>query len=240
MNGVYNSNGKSNLRNRTSKSTAQPGQLIKKGSTKESYRGLFASAINRRAFLKTSSAMSLFVALAASRLSLANPQSSSEVPSWETSPGDMSTNKNYFTEAQHKVLDAVQMQLFPDDGNGPGARDLNAIAYLEWAMTDPQNKEDGDPDFIAKGIGWLDDLSEQTQGDSFIKLSDKQQEKVLKQIAKSQAGENWLSLLMFYLTEALMLDPVYGGNPEMIGWKWLEHQAGFPRPIAGKTYRDFG
>ena len=37
-----------------------------------------------------------------------------------------------------------------------------------------------------------------------------------------------------------MLDPVYGGNPEMIGWKWLEHQPGFPAPIEGKTYRDFG
>ena len=45
--------------------------------------------------------------------------------------------------------------------------------------------------------------------------------------------------VMYYLAEALMLDPVYGGNPDMIGWKWLEHQAGFPRPVAGKTYRDF-
>ncbi len=227
------------MRNRSSKSIAQQRQLNKKVSSKDSYPGLLANIINRRAFLKTSSAMSLFAALAASRLSLADSQSISEVPSWETSTGNLLIGENYFTEAQHIVLDAVQIQLFPDDGNGPGARDLNAIAYLEWAMTDRQNKEDGDPDFIAKGIGWLDDLSEQTQGDSFIKLSDKQQDKVLKQIAKSQAGENWLSLLMYYLAEALMLDPVYGGNPEMIGWKWLEHQAGFPRPVAGKTYRDF-
>jgi gluconate 2-dehydrogenase gamma chain len=239
MNGVFNSNGGSNLRNRTSKSIAQPVQLNKKGSTKDSYMGQFASWMNRRDFLKTSSAISLLVALTACKPSAPSSQTSSEVSSKGTSPENLSTNKNYFTETQHKVIDAVQMQLFPDDGDGPSARDLNAIAYLEWAMTDPQNIKDGDPEFIAKGIGWLDDLSEQTEGASFIKLSDKQQDNVLKQISKSQAGENWLSLLMYYLAEALMLDPVYGGNPEMIGWKWLEHQAGFPRPVAGKTYRDF-
>lgn len=227
------------MRNRSSKSIAQSRPLNKNGPTKDSCLRLFASAINRRAFLKTSSAMSLFTALAASGFSLADSQSISEVSNEKAFPGDLSTRKNYFTDAQHKVLDAVQMQLFPDDGNGPGARELNAMTYLEWAMTDQKNIEDGDPEFIAKGIGWLDDLSEQTQGDRFIKLLDKQQDKVLKQIAKSQAGENWLSLLMYYLAEALMLDPVYGGNPEMIGWKWLEHQAGFPRPVAGKTYRDF-
>ena len=227
------------MRKRSSKSIAQSVQLNKKGSTKDSYLGLLANAINRRAFLKTSSAMSLIATLAASRFSIADSQYISEKPTMERSPGDLSARKNYFTEAQHKVLDAVQIQLFPDDANGPSARDLNAIAYLEWAMTDQQNREDGDPEFVAKGIGWLDDLSEQTQGDSFIKLSDKQQDKLLKQIARSRAGKNWLSVLMYYLAEALMIDPVYGGNPEMIGWKWLEHQAGFPRPVAGKTYRDF-
>lgn len=228
------------MRNRSSKSIAQSGQLNKKGSTKDFYLGLLSGCMNRRAFLKTSSTMSLIATLSASRFSLADSQSISEIPTMEGSPDDLTTRKNYFTKAQHKVLNAVQMQLFPDDGNGPSARDLNAIAYLEWAMTDQQNREDGDPEFIAKGIGWLDDLSEQTQGNSFIKLSDKQQDKVLKQIARSRAGKNWLSVLMYYLAEALMLDPVYGGNPEMIGWKWLEHQAGFPRPVAGKTYRDFG
>jgi len=199
----------------------------------------FASWMNRRDFLKTSSAISLLTILTACDPSTPGSQTSSEVSSKGTPPDKLFTNKNYFTETQHKVIDAVQMQLFPDDGDGPSARDLNAIAYLEWAMTDPQNIKDGDPEFIAKGIGWLDDLSEQTEGTSFIKLSDKQQDNILKQTSKSQAGENWLSLLMYYLAEALMLDPVYGGNPEMIGWKWLEHQAGFPRPVSGKTYRDF-
>jgi gluconate 2-dehydrogenase gamma chain len=148
-------------------------------------------------------------------------------------------SSHYFSDSQRETLRAVQMQLFPDDGNGPGAEDIHAMDYLEWAMTDPKNISDGDPEFIAKGIGWLDDLAIKTEQSEFKKLTNQQKEKLLQQIATSQAGENWLSLLMYYLTEALMLDPAYGGNPNGIGWNWLEHQAGFPQPIKGKTYRDF-
>jgi gluconate 2-dehydrogenase gamma chain len=34
-----------------------------------------------------------------------------------------------------------------------------------------------------------------------------------------------------------MLSPAsYGGNPDGIGWQWLEHQAGFPLPEKGQRY----
>jgi gluconate 2-dehydrogenase gamma chain len=49
-------------------------------------------------------------------------------------------------------------------------------------------------------------------------------------------GRAWLSLLLYYIFEALLSDPVYGGNPGEIGWRWLEHQPGFPRPPADKIY----
>ncbi len=146
---------------------------------------------------------------------------------------------NYLTDEQRKVLDAVQMQLFPEDGDGPGARDLNALAYLEWAMTDPVNVDDGDPVFIGKGIGWLEDLSGTAHGTGFAGLTHESQNELLQQFVQTKPAENWLSLLLFYLTEALMLDPYYGGNPDMIGWMWLQHRPGFPRPVEGKTYRDF-
>jgi len=207
----------------------------KYGSSTKAYSGPLGSGLNRRAFLKTTTAISLLAGLTLYKPSFAAQNDNSD-DSIEVSP---TSGKNFFSNEQHTVLDAVQMQLFPDDGDGPSAHDLNGIAYLEWAMTDQVNINDGDPRFIVKGITWLNDLSRQTHGAFFVELNDSQQDKVLKQVAKSQAGENWLSILLYYLTEALMLDPVYGGNPEMIGWKWLQHQAGFPRPLMGKTYRDF-
>ena len=63
---------------------------------------------------------------------------------------------------------------------------------------------------------------------------------MLRQIEQSNAGQNWLSLLLTYLLEALLADPVYGGNPDGIGWQWLEHQSGFPRPPADKTWYRLG
>ena len=53
---------------------------------------------------------------------------------------------------------------------------------------------------------------------------------LLRQIAKSTAGENWLATLLSYIFEALLAAPIYGGNPGGVGWKWLQHQPGFPLP----------
>ena len=49
-------------------------------------------------------------------------------------------------------------------------------------------------------------------------------------------GENWVSTLLFYICEALLTDPIYGGNPNGIGWAWLAHQPGFPRPSPEQSY----
>ena len=38
------------------------------------------------------------------------------------------------------------------------------------------------------------------------------------------------------LFEALLLDPLYGGNKEEKGWKWLNHTPGFPRPTEELRY----
>jgi len=144
-----------------------------------------------------------------------------------------------FSPHQQAVLQAAQGLLFPADGDGPSAQEINALPYLEWALTDPGNIEDGDREFIHKGIGWLEALSKETHERGFNKLSSTEQHALMQQFSETQRGENWMSLLIYYLLEALLLDPVYGGNPNGIGWKWLEHQPGFPRPGKEQTYRRF-
>jgi gluconate 2-dehydrogenase gamma chain len=34
----------------------------------------------------------------------------------------------------------------------------------------------------------------------------------------------------------MLAPPAYGGNPDGIGWQWLEHQGGFPLPKVGQRY----
>ncbi len=199
----------------------------------------YTNHLSRRAVLEAGVALPLLPTLAACKPAVAELLRRSESAAEDGVFARPPVDRNCFTDEQRLVLDTVQMQLFPEDGNGPSARDLNALAYLEWAMTDPVNVGDGDPDFIGNGIGWLDDVSQTAHGVGFVELTHDLQNEVLAQRAQSKIGENWLSLLMYYLTEALMLDPFYHGNPDMISWMWLEHRPGFPRPVAGKTYRDF-
>ncbi len=131
----------------------------------------------------------------------------------------------------------TQQQLLPDDGNGPSAEDINATLYLKFVLEAPDTDID-DKTFIFDGIKWLNALTDQQFGKSFASLDTEQQDQALKQIAGSNAGERWLSHLLLYLMEALLTDPVYGGNPDGIGWQWLQHQPGFPRPPLDKRYTE--
>ena len=140
------------------------------------------------------------------------------------------------TVARWQLIEAVQAQLFPSEPNSPGAREINALAYLQWVVSDDKI----DPEeraFILRGCDWLEALTRERTGRGFTQLAAAEQAEMLGQIARSEAGENWLSTLLLYLFEALLSDPVYGGNPQGIGWRWLGHRPDFPRPNERNRYR---
>ena len=133
------------------------------------------------------------------------------------------------------TLEATLMHLLPVSDTGPSADKINALVYLHQVMTVQPTGED-EKEFIIKGVGWLNGFSKSQQGKSFVELSVEQKESTLRGISNSTAGSNWLSTLLAYLFEAMLAPPAYGGNPEGIGWQWLEHQGGFPLPKAGQRY----
>ncbi|MCW8911366.1 MAG: gluconate 2-dehydrogenase subunit 3 family protein [Gammaproteobacteria bacterium] len=137
------------------------------------------------------------------------------------------------------TLAVVQEHLFPATEDSPGAADIQARIFLQNMLNAPDTDND-EKEFISNGVSWLNDISTKNYKKSFIELNESDKEKVLRQIEQSQAGERWLSLLLTYLIEALLSDPVYGGNPDGVGWKWLQHQPGFPRPSVDKMYYKLG
>ncbi len=141
-----------------------------------------------------------------------------------------------FSVQQRQTVIAVQEHLFPHLPDSPGAVDINALAYLEQAITAPGI----DPDtrnVIVNGVGRLQDACRERFDLLFDEASFEQREPLLRYLAdETRWGRAWLSLSMYYILEALLSDPVYGGNPDEIGWRWLEHQPGFPRPPADKIY----
>ena len=134
-----------------------------------------------------------------------------------------------------KTFAAVQEHLFPPTKDSPGAENINATLYLKSMLYTPDMEKE-DREFIVNGVRWLDAMSNKMKGKPFSQLLEQDREIVLRRIEESRAGQSWLATLLLYTIEALLADPVYGGNPHAIGWKWLQHQPGFPRPPEDKMY----
>lgn len=137
--------------------------------------------------------------------------------------------------AQWQVMVAVQAHLFPAEANAPGAADVNAAPYLQWVLSDP-TLEKSSRDFFRKGVESIIALSNEKHQRPFPVLSMRQKEKLLRDFEKQAGGRNWLREVLSYILEATLTDPVYGGNPGGIGWKWLAHKPGYKRPPADKRY----
>ncbi len=123
----------------------------------------------------------------------------------------------------------------PSEPNAPGARDVNATRYLQWVLSDPRLALE-QKQFFANGADQLHKLSYDKLQKPFQALNEKQRESILRQLEQMPGGGDWLRELLHYLFEAMFTDPVYGGNPNGIGWKWIGHRPGHKRPPADKRY----
>ena len=138
-------------------------------------------------------------------------------------------------QRQFKIIREVQDVLFPSEGDGPGALEVNADKYLVWVLNDslldPKEKN-----YVIKYIDQIDKSAKDRYGASFLELSKKEREDHIAFIAKESWGKKWLSRILTLIFEALLLDPIYGGNPNNIGWNWLGHHPGQPRPSKEINY----
>ncbi|WP_078120706.1 gluconate 2-dehydrogenase subunit 3 family protein [Thiosocius teredinicola] len=135
------------------------------------------------------------------------------------------------------TLDAVTAHLLPSETDSPGAKEINAVGYLRFVVNDPHVDSD-ERAFVTQGVIWLNQLSHDTHHKTFSELGFDDKESMLRRIAASEAGENWLSTLLTYLFEALLTAPAYGGNPDGIGWRWLQYVPGFPLPDRNTIYSE--
>ncbi len=138
-------------------------------------------------------------------------------------------------ETVWQTLDAVFSHLLPASDSGPSAQDIQATFYL-YQLVHQQPTAEDEIDFIYKGIGWLNGYTQSKQQKNFVELDFETKEVMLRAISRSTAGENWINMMLLNLYEAMLSPPAYGGNPNGIGWQWLNHRAGFPLPKAGQRY----
>lgn len=145
----------------------------------------------------------------------------------------------WVNENPWRTLAELQEHLFPATEDGPGARDIHAVVYLrnnlESARADAELKN-----FILGRIDMLNSLARDRQGADFAALDFTARDDLLRGIVDDAVWRRWLSRLLTFLLESLLADPVYGGNPDGAGWKWLQHQPGFPTPPPGKLWYQLG
>lgn len=152
------------------------------------------------------------------------------------------------TRRQWKTIIVVQDHLFPSEPSAPikksstkrkpsspGAKDINAKAYFYAVLADA-DRDNEDRLLVKNGLIELQDICWKKHQKTFIDLSHKHRDECLKLFEKTSNGTPWIMTVLGYIFEALLVDPVYGGNPKGIGWKWLEHQPGYPRPTADTRY----
>ena len=134
-----------------------------------------------------------------------------------------------------KIVQHLHRHLLPTEKDSPGADEINTLGYLQQ-IYENELLDKKERDFIIGGVVWLENLSLQMNKKSFVDLNETQREAILKKITQSPAGENWLSTVLVYVIEATLTDPVYGGNKNQSGWKWLQHRPGYPTPDKNKRY----
>jgi len=124
-----------------------------------------------------------------------------------------------------KTLEAVQQVLFPEGLDAPSAKAFGATAYLANVSAHSSFLK-SDLRFLQKGAQKL-----MNEHNDFLTLTPKEQEEALREfVNNNDIGERWVSFVLYFTLEALLADPIYGGNKNASGWQWLNHHAGVPRP----------
>lgn len=177
--------------------------------------------LNRRQFLKSALAASI----------------ASSIPFWMSCSSNDEKEDNIEARSS-KLIVRVQEFLFPNDGNGPSAYDINAHDYLLWVLKekgmDPEDKE-----YIKDGLRWVEETAQEDFSNSFLSLSFQNQNTLLAAIVKTDWGASWMSVMLSLIFEALLSDPVYGSNTKGISWQWLTHNPGQPRPTEQQKFGNF-
>jgi gluconate 2-dehydrogenase gamma chain len=132
------------------------------------------------------------------------------------------------TAGEADLLDAIVARLIPSDANGPGAKEANAVRYIDRALAGALA---GSRDAYRTGLAALDRYCRSSRGRPFTELSPTDQDSVLIDVETGSAtGANagfqgsssqFFNLVRTHTWQGTFGDPYYGGNVNFVGWDLL-------------------
>ncbi len=164
----------------------------------------------------------------------------------------------FFNDAQANTIKAMAERIFPKDNAGPGATDAHVINYIDgrlsgaWGLgaktyrqgpyVQPADSGHGfqlamtPRDVYKFALAALDAYTNGKYGKSFDQLTTQQQDDTLHALEGGTVdtfttvpAATFFAMFRQNVVEGLFADPLYGGNNNLIGWRWV----GFPgNPMA--------
>ncbi len=144
-----------------------------------------------------------------------------------------SDDRRPWNRRQRAIARRVMDIILPSDDLGPGAIELGALEFVEWTLSDPFYDQEVQR-FIVDGLDELDRRSQTSRSFPFLSLAPAAQRELIEELANE--GDRWLSRMVSLVLESVLSDPIYGGNRDGRGWKWLGHYVGRPRPDEQTRY----
>ena len=129
------------------------------------------------------------------------------------------------TATEADLLDAIVARLIPSDASGPGAKEANAVRYIDRALAGALSAS---RDAYRVGLAALDRYARSSRGRAFTELTPTDQDSVLIDIETGAAtGANtgfqgssaqFFALVRGHTWQGTFGDPYYGGNANFVGW----------------------
>ncbi len=135
------------------------------------------------------------------------------------------------TDAEGKTMEAVQETLWPAAPGIPGAKDVHATRLLDAALGSP-DVPPIEREWVRGWIPTLHELARARGASTFDALDPAGREAVLVAFRERDEGSGWIRLVLGYTLEAVLGDPVHGGNPGEIGWRAMGYEPCDVRPTS--------
>lgn len=167
---------------------------------------------------------------------------------------------SFLTPSERAAVSAIAARLIPSDDDGPGANEADVVSFIDqqlagfygrgqhWYMQGPFHEGLATQGFQSQhppaqlyrlALAELDSYCQNSHGNSFSGLDAGLQDQILtgmddEEIAfDTVSAKTFFDLILENTIEGFFADPIYGGNKDMIGWRYV----GFPG--TRYDYRDF-
>ena len=127
------------------------------------------------------------------------------------------------------ILKAMQQDLLHGTDAMPSYEQINPNKYLLIIFNHSRIGDD-EKEYLRNGARWLNEEALEMYEKPYASLDADKRQRVLISFSSHDWGESYIYKVLSYMMESMLGDPIYGGNKNGSGWKFLGHRGGQPSP----------